>query len=118
MSLAKGLIIVGLGIGVYFLYTKFVSQIKTPTVPKTQEQLNAIQVSGLGLDPSTGVGSVVISALGGASADNATLQEFVDTHDYGAFTRAVLNENIKQQNQAQPVFTSREQAAAWGKSHS
>lgn len=121
MSLARVLIVIGLAIGGYLLYTKFAANKSAPTVqpqPMTQEQSNAIQISNLGLDSTTGIGSVVLSAIGNAGVSDAAIKEFVNTHDYGAFTRDVLNTNAKQAAQAQPVFTSRAAATAWAKSHS
>lgn len=133
MSLARVLVVVGLAVGGYLLYTKYVAQngLKTPglsTLPSDVSQMSGIdaaqlannvtQISNLGLDASKGVGSVVLSAIGNAGVSDAAIREFVNTHDYGAFTRDVLNQNAKQAAQAQPVFTSRDAAAAWARSHS
>lgn len=112
MSLGKALIVVGLGIAGYLLYTKFATQ--KQSLPQTQEQANATQVSNLGLDPVKGVESVVVSALGGASVPDYVVKDFVNTHNYGAFTKYAISQN---QTTIVPQFRSRAEADAYHATH-
>jgi len=70
-----------------------------------QDQLNQLEVGtqgaltsylgSIGLSGDYGIGSVVSSALGGASAGwtSGDVQDFINTHDYGVFTRAAIRDN-------------------------
>lgn len=56
-------------------------------------------LSSIGLSSDTGIGSIISGALGdaagigGAGISAGELQEFVNTHDFGVFTRAAIRDN-------------------------
>lgn len=57
-------------------------------------------LSAMGLSPDTGIGSVISGALGGAAGIGGAgitadqLAEFVNTHDYGVFTKAAIGDSF------------------------
>lgn len=66
-------------------------------------------LSSMGLDSSTGIGSIIAGALGsyggigGAGINSQQLQQFASTGDYGIFTQAVLQDNASSAAETSPT---------------